>query len=135
MRPTLRVPELRPLHERIFKYYHKTFWDSIAVTESSSDCWECLLALNKKDGKGHCTVSVTQIAAGCSRMFAHRIAFMLTWGEIPDGAQILHTCGNNRCCNPFHLYAGTDKHNIQDAIDAGTHSSVVCERDEYGRWK
>ena len=40
-------------------------------------------------------------------------------GEIPKGKQINHTCHNPKCCNPEHLYAGTQQENVDDKYNAG----------------
>jgi hypothetical protein len=47
---------------------------------------------------------------------AHRIAFVLANGSIPDGKDVLHKCDNPPCGNPAHLYAGTDHDNVLDAF-------------------
>jgi hypothetical protein len=39
---------------------------------------------------------------------AHRAAWMLTHGPIPDGLKVCHSCSQPTCCNPDHLYLGTD---------------------------
>lgn len=50
---------------------------------------------------------------------AHRMAFMLFKGEIPDGMDICHTCDNRWCVNPDHLYAGTRQENMSDCVSRG----------------
>lgn len=45
---------------------------------------------------------------------AHRMAWRLTHGEIPDSKVICHACDNPRCCNPKHLWMGTQIENIAD---------------------
>lgn len=52
--------------------------------------------------------------------YTHRIAWMLTYGEMPKPPlQVLHKCGNKSCIEPKHLYAGTQKENVRDAINDG----------------
>lgn len=65
-------------------------------------------------GRGQVTVNRTS-------WYAPRLAWVLYRGEIPKNMLVLHTreCNNARCVNPDHLYLGTDKQNIQDAISLG----------------
>lgn len=52
---------------------------------------------------------------------AHRFAYQLFKGD-PQGLQVNHQCGNRRCCNPAHLYAGTQLQNFHDMVRHGTHT-------------
>jgi hypothetical protein len=36
--------------------------------------------------------------------YAHREAYKVWVGEIPEGMAVLQTCGIKHCCNPAHLY-------------------------------
>jgi hypothetical protein len=45
---------------------------------------------------------------------AHRIAWRLFRGPIPDGAFVLHRCDVRRCVNPDHLFLGTAGDNTND---------------------
>lgn len=92
------------------------FW---AKVDKSGDCWIW-------------TASVMKNGYGCLRINqkttrAHRVAYELSVGPIPEGALLRHTCDNRRCVKPEHLLPGTFKDNNQDALDRGRH--LCGERD------
>ena len=49
---------------------------------------------------------------------AHRLAFFFTHGKWPEPC-CLHHCDNPPCCNPEHLYAGTQSDNMRDMYNRG----------------
>jgi hypothetical protein len=84
----------------------KRFWDKVD-RDNVYGCWEWKAYFNK-GGYG-----VFNIGKGLS-IIASRMAFQLTKGEIINDLFVLHTCDNPRCCNPAHLYLGTDADNARD---------------------
>lgn len=61
------------------------------------------------------------------KTYVPRLAAVLWLGFDPkSGLQINHHCDNTRCFQPKHLYAGTPKNNVDDAVRRGRH--VMGER-------
>ena len=51
---------------------------------------------------------------GAISISAHRLAWEMANGCIPAGMQVLHRCDEPRCCNPEHLFLGTQSENMAD---------------------
>lgn len=47
------------------------------------------------------------------------MAWLLARGDIEDGLHVLHRCDNPPCCNPAHLFLGTNVDNIGDRVAKG----------------
>jgi hypothetical protein len=87
-----------------------TFWTKVRIG-GLEECWEWI---PKPSSCGYGNVTYKGKQRG-----AHRLAFLLTRGEIPDSLFVLHRCDNRRCCNPCHLFLGTQTVNIADKVAKG----------------
>lgn len=80
------------------------FWSKV---DKSGDCW---IWTKGRVGFGYGAF----YPSGHKQVQAHRFAWELTYGAIPVNLQVLHNCDNPPCCNPAHLFLGTQKDNMQD---------------------
>lgn len=86
-------------------HLHEAFWSKIK-TGAPSECWPWTASRRRGYGR-------YGIAKGPT-LSAHRVAYALTKGAIPDGLCVLHKCDNPPCCNPDHLILGTIADNNAD---------------------
>lgn len=77
------------------------FWNRVKKTE-----W-CWLWQGGKNSRGYGSFQVTTKTPKP----AHRVAYELTKGMIPEGLTIDHLCGNKGCVNPEHLEVVTMSEN------------------------
>lgn len=87
-----------PLLERFMRH----------VAVQSDGCW---LWTGTVNANGYGTIS-TRRERPCRTSRAHRIAYELLVGSIPDGLELDHKCRVRRCVNPEHLEAVTRKVNV-----------------------
>lgn len=80
---------------------------------SSRPLGECLIwARGIGAGKGRWKYG-RAVVTGTHEYYAHRIAYWIAKGPIPDGLTIDHLCRNTLCVNPAHLEAVTLQENIR----------------------
>lgn len=89
----------------------KRFWSRVAI-KGPDECWEWT------GTRGHRGYGLMSIAPdGQTR--THRISYAIHKGPIPFDFLVCHTCDNPPCCNPAHLFAGTDLDNVTDMKEKG----------------
>lgn len=80
---------------------------------------ECWLWQGARHPRGY-----GQIWTNGKLMYAHRFSYILENGPIAKGQVVCHKCDNPPCCNPNHLFSGTQIENLEDAFKKGR--AKVC---------
>lgn len=99
------------------------FWSKVSVRDNNNDCWEWTSGLSEK-GYGRFRLS----AEGRRIVRAHRFAYVLAKGEIPEERVIMHVCNNPKCCNPYHLVCSTVAANNLHTRMCGAHRNGANKR-------
>lgn len=93
------------------------FWANVKI---GSGCWEWTGRVTRRYG----------LVRGVG-ISAHRFAWIIANGPVPDGLYVLHECDNRLCVRPSHLFLGTAKDNRQDAMRKGRANFLYGEKHQY----
>ena len=85
------------------------FWKRI---QKPVGCW---LYDGAKETNGYGYLS-SPLPDGPQFITAHKLAWILTYGPVPEGKLVLHKCDIRACCNPEHLFLGDDAANMADKM-------------------
>lgn len=99
------------------KSFQKRFHKKVL---KSDGCWEWQASLNH-GGYG-------QIGFNGGVLYAHRAAWILANGPIPDGLYVCHKCDNRKCCNPEHMFLGTFEDNMNDKVQKERQARPIGEK-------
>ena len=105
------APKSRPLIER--------FWEKVSI-RGDDECW-LWIGRTIVGGNG-------QIWSEGRKLRSNRVAWELTYGSISKGMNVCHHCDNPLCCNPRHLFLGTQADNQADMVRKGRSYHPIGER-------
>lgn len=93
------------------------FWTKVDSSGGPTECWPWQASRHRF---GYGVVGVGSATDGTRGTdVAHRVAWQVTNGHIPAGACVLHRCDNPPCCNPAHLFLGTQRDNFAYMVSKG----------------
>jgi len=102
------------------------FWEKVDNSGGPDSCWPFTGRARTENGYG-------VFGAGGNfrprNWIASRFAWLETNGD-PGPLFVLHRCDNPICCNPTHLFLGTQADNIADCIAKGRKSTPPVGKGE-----
>jgi len=86
------------------------FWSKVDKSQGEEACWIWTSTVSR--GRAMFHFQGTSVNAA-------RVAWQLTYGEIPPSLEVCHHCDDMMCLNPKHLFLGTHKNNMNDMLAKG----------------
>jgi hypothetical protein len=94
----------------------KRFWSKV---KKADECWGWNACIDKY---GYGQMTKGSPGPG-NKTTAHRISWMIHYGQIPENLGVLHSCDNRSCTRPDHLFLGTSAQNSKDMVNKGRQAS------------
>jgi hypothetical protein len=111
--------------QQISRIKHNERWSELVEQETEEqEFWRRAIHEKKviKENLGECWETIRnrmQFSFKNKHINAHRIAYTISKGEIPNGMVVRHKCDNTKCINPDHLELGTHRDNMRDRQERG----------------
>lgn len=88
------------------------FWSRVQPSENEDECW---------GWSGYAAKGYPSFESEGRKWLAHQVSWNLFNGKSHRPFWVLHKCDNPICCNPSHLFLGTNRDNVIDAVRKGIH--------------
>ena len=84
-----------------------------SIPEPNSGCllWDSVAEVNSR---GDTRPQYARVRLRGKMVLIHRVMWEKTHGPIPPGKGVLHRCDVSLCCEPTHLFLGTNDENHRD---------------------
>ena len=96
----------------------RRFWAKVDKTPGYGPDGTCWLWTGSKYKKGYGALGVYRKRLK-KNFRAHKLAYEMSYGPVPKGKQLRHTCDVKACVNPCHIIPGTNQDNQNDAKQRG----------------
>ncbi len=114
------------------RWKHKTladrFWEKVDKSPGLGPKGECWLWRGSPRGNRKSRLSDTFYGGfnyNGKIMLAHRVAYILTHGELADEVSLRHDCDTPGCVRPEHLLPGDQVDNMRDCRDKGRNADIL----------
>lgn len=89
-------------------------WAKVDRSGGSDACWRWTGAKT--------TAGYGVLGVGQELRYAHRLAWIFGYGDDPGKRRVCHRCDVPACCNPAHLFVGTQADNLRDMREKDRHA-------------
>lgn len=105
---------------------NERFWEKVDKSAGPDGCWLWQAQVHPR-GYGRFAIG-SRTDKTRQQVPAHRVAYELGNGPIPEGHYVCHRCDNPPCCNPAHLFTGTQQENMNDMKAKGRQNKPRGDR-------